>query len=62
MQKLWTNESFQQDVASAQTLDASWYLDPQVFEREQDAIFARTWQAVARVDELAKPEIVRAHV
>ncbi len=55
MQKLWTNESFQQDVASAQTLDASWYLDPQVFEREQDAIFARTWQAVARVDELPKP-------
>lgn len=55
MQKLWTNESFQPEVASAQTLDASWYLDPQVFEREQDAIFARTWQAVARTDELAKP-------
>ena len=55
MQKLWTNESFQPEVASAQTLDASWYLDPQVFEREQDAIFARTWQAVARTDELTKP-------
>lgn len=55
MQKLWTNEPFQQKVARAETLDASWYLDPQVFEREQDAIFARTWQAVARIDELAKP-------
>jgi choline monooxygenase len=55
MQKLWTNETFQHKVALAETLDASWYLDPQVFQREQDAIFARTWQAVARLDEVAKP-------
>lgn len=55
MKKVWTNQAVNADVSVARTLDASWYLDPQVFELEQERIFARTWQCVARVDELAKP-------
>jgi phenylpropionate dioxygenase-like ring-hydroxylating dioxygenase large terminal subunit len=35
-------------------LDARWYTDPQVFEREQGAIFARTWQYACHASELAK--------
>src|SRR4029077_2426098 len=43
-----------EDLARAFTLPASAYLDEAVFERERDRIFARTWQLVARTDELAR--------
>jgi choline monooxygenase len=55
MRKQWTNEAFNLAAERAETLDASWYLDPQVYDLELERIFARTWQAVARVDEVAKP-------
>ncbi|MBL8163505.1 MAG: aromatic ring-hydroxylating dioxygenase subunit alpha [Anaerolineae bacterium] len=54
MRKVWTNEAFEPNVARASTLDASWYLDPAVYERELQRIFARTWQAVGRVSDVAK--------
>src|SRR5216683_3503069 len=44
-----------QEVARAYTLPASMYLDPAVLQQEQDHIFARTWQLVAHVSELARP-------
>lgn len=37
------------------TLPASWYTDPAVFLMERDAIFLRTWQFVARIDQLERP-------
>lgn len=55
MHKVWSNEPVDLDVARARTLDASWYLDPQVFDLELERIFARTWQAVCRVDDVARP-------
>src|SRR2546430_9552710 len=42
-----------EDLARAFTLPASAYIDEAVFERQRDRIFARTWQLVARADELA---------
>src|SRR5215210_1205120 len=39
----------------ASTLPASFYLDRAVFEQEREKIFSRTWQLVARLDDLARP-------
>lgn len=36
------------ELSNASTLPASWYHDPEVFQRERQAIFAREWQVVAR--------------
>jgi choline monooxygenase len=41
-------------VARASTLPGSAYLDPTTFEQEKERIFGRTWQLVARADELAR--------
>jgi len=43
------------DTARAATLPAELYLDPAVLHRETERIFGRTWQLVARADELARP-------
>ncbi|MFZ4815952.1 MAG: aromatic ring-hydroxylating oxygenase subunit alpha [Phototrophicaceae bacterium] len=53
--KHWKNNTFEQDITHGHTLDAGWYLDPHVFTLEQERIFARTWLAICRVDEVAKP-------
>ena len=42
------------ELARASTLPASVYLDPAVLEREKERVFARTWQLVARADELSR--------
>src|SRR5256885_2056366 len=44
-----------EEVARAYTLPASMYLDPAVLAQEDDRIFARTWQLVAHISELARP-------
>src|SRR5205823_11998333 len=41
-------------LARAFTLPASAYIDEAVYRRERDRIFARTWQLVARADELSR--------
>src|SRR5256885_11624018 len=43
-----------EDLACAFTLPASAYVDPSIYARERDRIFARTWQLVARADELSR--------
>src|SRR5256714_11006741 len=43
-----------EDLARAFTLPASAYTDESIFERERDRVFARTWQLVARADELSR--------
>lgn len=36
------------------TLPSDWYKDPSIFELDRDVLFGRTWQCVARVDQLAE--------
>ncbi|MBK8022781.1 MAG: hypothetical protein IPK19_15440 [Chloroflexi bacterium] len=50
-----TSQSIVSDVAHAETLDASWYLDPAICDQEVERIFARTWQCAARIEQLARP-------
>jgi len=37
---------FERDLSVAATIPSSWYVDPKVLAREQDLIFAKTWQLV----------------
>ena len=37
------------------TLPASWYTDPEILRLEGQRIFRRTWQYVARADQVASP-------
>ncbi|NBP82709.1 (2Fe-2S)-binding protein [bacterium] len=42
-------------TGEAHTLTADEYLSPEVYEREREAIFSRTWQIVARTADLTRP-------
>jgi choline monooxygenase len=42
----------QQPLATASTIPAEWYTDRRVLDLEHDAVFARSWQLVGRVDQL----------
>jgi len=42
-------------LAEAWTIPASWYVDPRIAELERLNVFSKTWQLVARTDQLLKP-------
>jgi choline monooxygenase len=42
-------------LARASTIPSRYYLDPAIFAQEVERVFGRTWQLVARADELARP-------
>jgi phenylpropionate dioxygenase-like ring-hydroxylating dioxygenase large terminal subunit len=42
-------------LARAATLPSAYYLDPAYLELEKERIFGRTWQLVARTDDLQRP-------
>ena len=42
-------------LAQASTIPASWYLDPELAELERQTVFSRSWQVVARLDQIQKP-------
>jgi choline monooxygenase len=46
---------FETDLARASTLPARCYFDPEIASLERDRIFARTWQPVARREQLSRP-------
>jgi choline monooxygenase len=39
----------------ASTIPAPWYVDPRIAERERLNVFSKTWQLVARTDQLQNP-------
>jgi len=43
------------DIAVASTLPADYYTSPAIAATEREKIFGRTWQVVARREQLAKP-------
>src|SRR2546428_8515411 len=49
-----TDFQFEPDLARAATMPARWYVAPEFLALEKDRIFARTWQAVGRGDEVAR--------
>jgi choline monooxygenase len=53
--KQFENAPIDPDIARAWTLPARFYFDPEVFHREQERIFRRTWQVVGHSGQLANP-------
>jgi choline monooxygenase len=45
----------QAPLAEASTIPAPWYVDPRIAELEHLNVFSKTWQLVARTDQLQKP-------
>lgn len=43
------------DVARAHTLDKAFYLDAEVWQRTREAVFARSWQWLGTLDDVAEP-------
>jgi choline monooxygenase len=39
----------------ASTIPAPWYVDERIFDLERRSVFARSWQAVARVEQVSAP-------
>ena len=42
-------------LSEASTIPAPWYVDPRIAELERLNVFSKTWQLVARTDQLQKP-------
>lgn len=50
-------------LAEASTIPASWYTDPRIGELERLNVFSRSWQLVARADQLSQAgQFVSTHV
>ncbi|MFZ0319635.1 MAG: aromatic ring-hydroxylating dioxygenase subunit alpha [Candidatus Sulfotelmatobacter sp.] len=42
-------------LSQASTIPAAWYTDPRIAELERQNVFSRTWQLVARTDQVQSP-------
>ena len=42
-------------LSEASTIPAPWYVDPRIAELERQNVFSKTWQLVARTDQVQKP-------
>jgi choline monooxygenase len=48
------DSSLREALAHGRTLPAAWYTDPKRFEREEEQIFAASWNYVGRAEQVAK--------
>lgn len=42
-------------LADAYTIPAAWYVDPRIYELEQQAVFSKSWQLIGRVNQVEEP-------
>ena len=50
-------------LSQASTIPAAWYIDPRIAELERLSVFSKTWQPVARTDQVKTPgQFVRTTV
>src|ERR1700691_1142655 len=42
-------------LSQASTIPATWYTDPRIAELERQSVFSKTWQLVARTDQVQSP-------
>jgi len=42
-------------LSEASTIPAPWYVDPRIADLESEAVFAKTWQMVGRIEQVEKP-------
>ncbi len=54
LEDILSSYSEQAPLAEASTIPAPWYVDSRIAELERDAVFARTWQLIGRVDQMEK--------
>ena len=55
IEKILSSYDDRAPLAEASTIPAPWYVDPRIAELERLSVFGKTWQLVARVDQLHKP-------
>ena len=55
MEQLLANYDDLAPLSQASTIPATWYTDPRLAELERLSVFSKTWQLVARTDQLRAP-------
>ena len=55
IEKILSSYDDRAPLAEASTIPAPWYVDPRIAEMERLSVFGKTWQLVARADQLRKP-------
>ncbi len=49
-------------LSRASTIPAAWYVDPRIAELERLSVFSKTWQLVARTEQVKSPgQFVQHH-
>jgi len=55
IEKILSSYDDRAPLSQASTIPAAWYVDPRIAELERLSVFSKTWQLVARTDQLRVP-------